>query len=105
MQILRVELENIKSYEHATVDLRPASNAIMGHNGASKSTLLEAIGFALFDNLPYNSKDFLRQGARARHGGCHLYRQSGRAPLSHRAPCGRFAPVCRLRCGIAGEAV
>jgi exonuclease SbcC len=64
MQILRVELENIKSYERATVDFAPGVNAIMGHNGAGKSTILEAIGFALFDNLPYNSKDFLRQGAR-----------------------------------------
>ena len=36
----------------------------MGHNGAVKSTILEAIGFALFDYLPYNAKDFLREGTR-----------------------------------------
>lgn len=65
MQILRVELENIKSYERATVNFAPGVNAIMGHNGAGKSTILEAIGFALFDSLPYKTSDFLREGTRS----------------------------------------
>ena len=65
MQILRVELENIKSYERATVDFAPGVNTIMGHNGAGKSTLLEAIGFALFDALPYNASEFVREGAKS----------------------------------------
>lgn len=64
MHILRVELENIKSYERATINFAPGVNAIMGHNGAGKSTILEAIGFALFDALPYSAKEFLREGAR-----------------------------------------
>ena len=64
MQILRVELENIKSYERAVIDFAPGVNAIMGHNGAGKSTVLEAIGFALFDSLPYKANEFLREGTR-----------------------------------------
>jgi DNA repair protein SbcC/Rad50 len=64
MQILQVELENIKSYERATVDFAPGVNAIVGHNGAGKSTILEAIGYALFDSIPYKATDFLREGAR-----------------------------------------
>lgn len=64
MLILQVELENIKSYERAVVKLQPGVNAIVGHNGAGKSTILEAIGFALFDSIPYKSTDFLREGAR-----------------------------------------
>jgi exonuclease SbcC len=64
MQILRVELENIKSYERATIEFAPGVNAIVGHNGAGKSTILEAIGFALFDSIPYKANDFLREGAR-----------------------------------------
>jgi len=64
MQILQVELENIKSYERASVEFAPGVNAIVGHNGAGKSTILEAIGFALFDSIPYKASDFLREGAR-----------------------------------------
>jgi exonuclease SbcC len=64
MLIRQVKLENIKSYENATVDLAPGVNAIVGHNGAGKSTILEAIGFALFDSLAYKAADFLREGAR-----------------------------------------
>ena len=64
MQILQVELDNIKSYERASVEFAPGVNAIVGHNGAGKSTILEAIGFALFDSLPYKASDFLREGAR-----------------------------------------
>jgi exonuclease SbcC len=65
MQILTVELENVKSYEKATVTFSQGVNAIVGHNGAGKSTILEAIGFALFDTLPYSQNEFLRGGAKS----------------------------------------
>ncbi len=64
MQILQVELENIKSYERAAIEFAPGVNAIVGHNGAGKSTILEAIGYALFDSIPYKASDFLREAAR-----------------------------------------
>src|SRR5215207_4230711 len=65
MQILAVELENVKSYEKATVTFSPGVNAIVGHNGAGKSTILEAIGFVLFDALDYNQTEFIRGGSKS----------------------------------------
>jgi len=65
MRITRVELTNIKSYQHASIDLRGGVTAIRGHNGAGKSTLLEAIGWALFDHLPYKQGQFVREGENA----------------------------------------
>lgn len=64
MKITEVALENIKSYEGRTVvSIEGGVTAILGENGAGKSTIQEAIGFALFDSLPFNNKDFVREGA------------------------------------------
>ena len=65
MHILGLELENVKSYEKASITFTEGVNAIVGHNGAGKSTILEAIGFVLFDTLQYNQREFLREGARS----------------------------------------
>ena len=62
MQILALELENTKSYGSAQVDFTEGVNAIVGHNGAGESTILEAIGFALFDALDYKYTEFVRDG-------------------------------------------
>ena len=64
MQILSLELTNVKSYEHARYSFTPGVNAIVGPNGAGKSTIIEAIGYALFDALPYTVTEFVREGAR-----------------------------------------
>jgi exonuclease SbcC len=65
MLITKVELENIKSYRHATIELRRGATAIRGPNGAGKTTLVEAIGFALFNHLPYSQAQFVREGERS----------------------------------------
>ncbi|MCB0132748.1 MAG: SMC family ATPase, partial [Caldilineaceae bacterium] len=62
MQVLSLQLENVKSYAQATIDFTLGTNAIVGQNGAGKSTILEAIGFALFDALAYRQSDFVREG-------------------------------------------
>ena len=62
MLITSVELRNVKSYGDAAIPFTEGTNAICGENGAGKSTILEAIGFALFDHLPYKQDDFVRQG-------------------------------------------
>ncbi len=63
MWITQVELKNIKSHAAAEpIRFAPGVNAITGPTGAGKSTILEAIGFALFDALPYKQKQFLREG-------------------------------------------
>ena len=64
MKIIALDLENTKSYAAAHVDFADGVNAIVGHNGAGKSTILEAIGFALFDSLGYKQDDFVREGAK-----------------------------------------
>ncbi|TMD44330.1 MAG: hypothetical protein E6I90_09425, partial [Chloroflexi bacterium] len=62
MLITRVELENIKSYRQVNLDFRRGTTAISGVNGAGKTTVVEAIGFALFDFLLYNQAQFVREG-------------------------------------------
>lgn len=64
MYIERIELQNIKSYgsKPMIVEFGEGVNLIAGTNGAGKSTILEAIGFALFDALPYSQNDFVRRG-------------------------------------------
>lgn len=62
MIIERVELKNIKSYKEDTVELAEGIISISGLNGAGKSTILEAVGFALFDSIPYNQAEFVRKG-------------------------------------------
>lgn len=64
MHVTRVELENIKSYERAEFNFERGITAITGENGAGKTTILEAIAWALFDMLDYRKEDFLRRGAR-----------------------------------------
>ncbi|HEY0004405.1 MAG TPA: SMC family ATPase [Pyrinomonadaceae bacterium] len=64
MHVTRVELENIKSYEHQVYTFGPGITAITGENGAGKTTILEAIAWALFDTLEYSKEDFLRRGAK-----------------------------------------
>lgn len=67
MLIEQLELENFKSYAHAIVPLAPGTNAIVGANGAGKSSLLEALGFALFDVMPEKIElaNLLREGSAA----------------------------------------
>ncbi len=66
MRIARVVLQNVKSYAGpTTIPLEPGINAICGENGAGKSTILEAIGFALFGYKPYKLDAFLREGEKS----------------------------------------
>ncbi len=64
MHVTRVELENIKSHVHSAFTFERGTTAITGENGAGKTTILEAIAWALFDTLEYSKEDFLRRGAR-----------------------------------------
>lgn len=64
MHVSRVELDNIKSHAHSTFTFARGTTAITGENGAGKTTILEAIAWALFDTLEYSKEDFLRRGAK-----------------------------------------
>ena len=64
MIFTKLELNNFKSHAHTVLDFNPGISLIVGENGAGKSTILEAISFALFkvsntknDNLIRTNKD------------------------------------------------
>jgi exonuclease SbcC len=48
MIINKLKLKNFKSYSNTIVDFQKGINLIVGENGAGKSSILEAISFALF---------------------------------------------------------
>lgn len=62
MIIKKVALKNIKSYGEESIEFQEGVTSIHGLNGAGKSTVLEAIGYALFDSLPYSQAEFVRKG-------------------------------------------
>ncbi|MFP3895894.1 MAG: AAA family ATPase [Anaerolineales bacterium] len=65
MLIKHLELENFKSYQKVSIPFRPGTNAITGENGAGKSSIVEAVGFVLFDYQPEGVRltDLLREGS------------------------------------------
>jgi exonuclease SbcC len=57
MLISQVTLQGFKSYTNEqTIVFQPGANAIVGANGSGKSSILEAIGFCLFDYRPSGFK-------------------------------------------------
>lgn len=64
MLITRVELKNIKNHAEAEFTFQPGVIAICGPNGSGKTTILEAIAWALFDHLDYKRDDFVKRGAK-----------------------------------------
>lgn len=64
MYITKVELQDIKSYTTASFEFQRGTTAIIGSNGAGKTTIIEAIAWALFNFLDYNADDFVRRGAK-----------------------------------------
>ncbi len=63
VRLTHLKLENIRSYRAADIQFREGVNAIVGRNGAGKSTILQAIGYALFDSLDGRKPDFVREGS------------------------------------------
>ncbi len=61
MQILSIELKNIKSHREAEFTFSPGINVLSGPNGAGKSTLFEAVGYALFG---VDARDFVSRADR-----------------------------------------
>ena len=61
MQILSIHLNNIKSHRDTELIFSPGINVLSGANGAGKSTVFEAIGYALFG---VDAQDFVSNVAR-----------------------------------------
>lgn len=63
MYISEIELINFKSHTEKTFRFTSGTNAIIGLNGAGKSSIIEAIGWVLFDYTgSYTLADFVRHG-------------------------------------------
>ncbi len=68
MQILAIQLTNIKSHRDTLLKFSPGINVLSGPNGVGKSTVFEAIGYALFgvdaQSFVGNVERFISIGAR-----------------------------------------
>ncbi len=68
MQILSIHLKNIKSHRDTSLDFAAGINVLSGPNGVGKSTVFEAIGYALFGvdarDFVTNVERFLSIGAK-----------------------------------------
>ncbi|MCS6813047.1 MAG: SMC family ATPase [Cyanobacteria bacterium] len=64
VQILSVTLKNFKCHADRYFEFQPGFNAIIGENGAGKSSILEAIAWVLFDHSDYTKDELIRRGAK-----------------------------------------
>ncbi|MHA1912135.1 MAG: AAA family ATPase [Candidatus Kariarchaeaceae archaeon] len=67
LNLIKLQLKNIKSYQDETINFIKKNNVIIGQNGSGKSTILEALVFGLFHKRPSQAiktnTDLLRNGA------------------------------------------
>jgi len=64
MHISRVELEDFKSHVNSAFEFGMGTTAITGRNGAGKTSIIEAIAWALFDTLEYKKDEIIRRGSK-----------------------------------------
>jgi len=62
MIINSVRLRNFKSHSDTMIDFGTGINVILGENGAGKTSVLEAISFALFKEYGGNLENLVRRG-------------------------------------------
>jgi len=61
MLLQKIELENVKTHKHTVIPFQKGLNVLHGDNGTGKSTVLEMIGFVLFDYLKSKKhEDYVR---------------------------------------------
>ncbi|TXT66891.1 MAG: hypothetical protein BAJALOKI1v1_250018 [Promethearchaeota archaeon] len=62
MIIRKIEIENVKTHKNTSITFKEGLNVLYGGNGAGKSTVLEMIGFVLFDFLKSKTQhsDYVR---------------------------------------------
>ncbi|WP_457558964.1 AAA family ATPase [Candidatus Harpocratesius sp.] len=72
--IQKIQLTNITTYKDSIIEFRPGINYLMGNNGSGKSTVLQMIGYVLFDFLPgRNQKQYVRIGGKENFGEIKLW--------------------------------
>ncbi len=63
MRIRRISLENFGSHQKTDITFSDGINAIIGNNGAGKTTILEAIAYALYHRASRSQDELIRIGA------------------------------------------
>jgi len=73
MNLLKLELVNYRLFNYKLIEFDPGFNLIQARNGTGKTTIVEAIGFALFGTAMTRGKarDWIRKGQTD--GGVKLY--------------------------------
>ena len=109
MIFTKLKLNNFKSYKNTTIKFDKGISVIVGENGAGKSTILEAISFALFkqhtakkiDDLVRNNADamsleldFISGGKEYRIIRDKTKSQMKSTILTKTASNGQFIPIC-----------
>lgn len=62
MRVDKVKLINFLSHDETTVTFKGDINVIIGHNGAGKSSIIDAINFALFKATRGKIDDMVKRG-------------------------------------------
>ena len=60
MILKELKLRNFKSHKDTTIPFHKGTTIIMGENGAGKSTILEAVHYALYKKAPTNQNNLIR---------------------------------------------
>lgn len=62
MLIRKIQIENVKTHKDTTITFNEGLNVLYGNNGTGKSTVLEMIGYVLFDFLKSKTQhsDYVR---------------------------------------------
>ena len=61
MILNKLEIENFRSHKDTTIEFPRGITLIVGKNGAGKSSILEAISFALFGEINTSLDEAIRQ--------------------------------------------
>ncbi|MBD3193629.1 MAG: AAA family ATPase [Candidatus Lokiarchaeota archaeon] len=61
MIIKKIELINITTHKKTNIEFQHGLNLLFGKNGTGKSTVLNMIGYTLFNYLPGNQKSYVRR--------------------------------------------
>ncbi|MBY9008063.1 MAG: SMC family ATPase [Candidatus Lokiarchaeota archaeon] len=61
MIITKIELKNITTHKKTIIEFQRGLNLLFGNNGTGKSTVLNMIGYVLFNYLPSKKENYIRQ--------------------------------------------
>lgn len=73
MKITKVELRDITTHKNTSIEFTDGVNVFLGLNGSGKSTVLDMIGFVLFDYLSGNQDSYVNNDPKIKTGKAIVY--------------------------------